>query len=348
MIDLPTHPWMSGLFGDDEMAAIFAPEADLQRFLQVEAAWTNALGQIAGSKDAEGVAEAILAADIAPGDLQDGFAQDGVPIPALVTLLKSKLGNDAGEWIHVGMTSQDVMDTALVLTLRDVLALLSARLGELDERLADLQNQFGPTPVMAITRMQAALPTTASDMIARWRQPIAQLMKDCTHTSQNVSIVQWGGPIGVRDHPQAEKLGRRFADNLNLLDPGFAWHTDRTQISAVGYAVVRIATVTGKIGEDIALMAALGPSQMKLMGGASSAMPHKNNPVKAEALITLSDLIMNLQSVLSRSTRHEGFRSGQAWMLEWLTLPQMCIAGAASLRVSKTLLSDIESIGAAQ
>ena len=78
---------MSGLFGDDEMSTLFAPEGELQRFLTVEAAWTRALGQIAGSSDAEPLAQAILATDIAPDDLQDGFARDGVPIPALVQLL---------------------------------------------------------------------------------------------------------------------------------------------------------------------------------------------------------------------------------------------------------------------
>ncbi|MEO0381770.1 MAG: lyase family protein, partial [Pseudomonadota bacterium] len=135
---------------------------------------------------------------------------------------------------------------------------------------------------------------------------------------------------------------------LNLNDPGHAWHTDRTLISEFGHLIVRTSVATGKIGDDIALMAALGSDQITLAGGTSSAMPHKCNPVKAEALVTLSDHVASLQSNLSRSARHEGFRSGRAWMLEWVTLPQMCMACAAGLRVTADLLADIQSIGTDQ
>ncbi len=347
MLTPSTHPWMRGLFGDPDLDQIFAPEAELRRFLTVEAAWTRALGTVAKAADSGSIACAIETAPLVPGDLQDGFAKDGVPIPALVRRLKDHLPRDAAPLVHDGLTSQDVMDTALMLALVEVLAVLSTRLAALDGQLAALHQRFGVGRVMAFTRMQPALETHVGIVIDRWRQPVSRLQDDLARITTDCRCIQWGGPIGVRDHPQAGALGAAFAKQLNFKDPGQAWHTDRTVVSDVGHGLTRIATLTGKIGEDIALMAALGPDHIVLDGGASSAMPHKNNPVKAETLITLAVQAGALQSLLTQSARHEGFRSGQAWALEWLTLPQLCGVAGAGLIQAAALLASINSMGQA-
>ena len=345
MSDITAHPWLSSLFGDTQMAALFAPEAEVQRFLRIEAAWTSALGQVAG-KNVQKIADAILSADISPQDLQLGFARDGVPIPALVTRLTTELGEDAAQWLHHGLTSQDVVDTSLMLSLHEALTALINRLKTLDQRLATLQTDFGTARIMSITRMQPALDTTVTQIIAQWRAPLARLLEDAARAHSDLSVIQWGGPIGTRDHPDADQLGKAFAGQLDLTDPGHAWHTDRTRISAAAHIMGRMTIATGKIGEDIALMAAMGPEFIRLSGGISSAMPHKSNPVQAEALITLADIAARLQANLTRSARHEGLRSGRAWMLEMITLPQLIITTGAALRVSNALLDTITSIGA--
>ncbi|MEM8804281.1 MAG: lyase family protein, partial [Pseudomonadota bacterium] len=198
-----------------------------------------------------------------------------------------------------------------------------------------------------ITRMQPALETTAAEVIARWRQPIPALLKDLDECRDDISQVQWGGPIGTRDHPQPQDLGANFARQLGLTDPGHAWHTDRTRFINAGHLMTRTATAMGKIGEDIAMMAVIGADQITFAGGGSSAMPHKNNPVAAEIAIALSDHCAALYASLTRSARHEGFRSGRAWTLEWLILPQICVAtGAAMLQINNMLKKTI-SIGRA-
>ncbi|WP_227270706.1 lyase family protein [Roseobacter weihaiensis] len=346
MFDLATHPWMRGLFGDDHLAAIFAPEAEVKRMLKVEAAWTRALGDIGETPDAYSVADSIEAAQIDPQDLQDGFARDGVPVPALVKMLQAQLGPDAAEWVHKGLTSQDVMDTSLVLALQGVLRILLERLQNLDESLDDLQRRFGTARLVAFTRMQPALETRVAETIGRWRHPVPRLLTSVETARKQVAQIQWGGPIGMRDHPNAAQLGVAFARNLNLTDPGRSWHMDRSIIANVAHALVQITTAAGKIGEDIALMAAIGPSQITLSGGGSSAMAHKNNPVKAEALIALSDYAGTLQMSLTRAARHEGFRSGRAWTLEWIAMPQLCLATGASLVQTALLLESINGLGA--
>ena len=351
MIGLSAHPWMSGLFGDDEIAAIFAPEAELQRLIKIEAAWTRALGEIAGAADAvaiaENVANTIQTTSITPESLKDRFAQDGVVIPALVEQLKLHVGADRADWVHKGLTSQDVMDTSLMLALIKVLAVFANRLASLDRQLVDQQGQHEQCKLMAYTRMQPALETSATDVIGRWRQPLPRLQRDLAAAALDIRQIQWGGPIGAREHPQAAILGAAFANQLDLNDPGMAWHTDRTSVLNVGHVLTRISTVTGKIGEDIALMAAIGPEQCVLSGGGSSAMAHKNNPVKAEVLISLSNYAATLQTSLTQAARHEGFRSGQAWMLEWITFPQLCCATGAGLLQSTGLVESLERVGRA-
>lgn len=345
MTGLSTHPWMGGLLGDPEIASCFAPGAELQRYLKIEAAWTRALGRATNQPQAEAIAQTIENAVIDVEVLKDGFSKDGVAIPALVTALKAMLSPDDRALVHNGLTSQDVTDTALMLALIDVLAILTKRLDHLDEILRDMKARFGSAKLMAFTRMQPALETTVVAALERWRQPIAELQSELARAIKQCHRVQWGGPIGARDHEDAAHLGTAFAAQLGLTDPGAAWHTDRSTVLFVAHLLTRIAVTTGKIGKDIALMAALGPKQITLSGGGSSAMAHKNNPIIAEALVSLSSHAAALQMSLSNAAVHEGFRSGQAWTQEWLALPQLCESTGAGLLQAMSLLESVKSLG---
>lgn len=128
MTDPWHHPWLSGLFGDPELSKLLAPEAELARMLEVEAAWSSI---IAPDTAKDRLAATILNAPIRPENLRDGMARDGVPVPALVRRLKAALAEDDHQWVHRGLTSQDVIDTSLTLALRDVLPVIEARLTRL-------------------------------------------------------------------------------------------------------------------------------------------------------------------------------------------------------------------------
>ena len=166
------HPWLKGLFGDAQMAEILAPERQVSHMLAFEAAWSRACGA-AGLFDANAAAqaaEAITNATIAPAILERGTASDGVPVPALVQHLKTLAPADA---VHKGATSQDVVDTALVLSLREASILIANRLGVLERGLLDLDARFGDNDLMGRTRMQAATKMTVRARLLEWRLPIA-------------------------------------------------------------------------------------------------------------------------------------------------------------------------------
>ena len=386
MTNIFSLPWLGGLFDDPELAAILTTEAQLKRLLVVEAAWTRALGTIKAAThsketwtkysnpaadgtlqtatevifekpgtpaemaeilvEASRIADAIEALTPSPADLREETGRDGVSIPALVKHIKTVLGPEAEPWVHTGLTSQDVIDTALALTLRDIAMLFLQRLSDLQDELFMVGGKILRCELQAYTRMQPALITSSQAAIDLWRKPLTRLYDDLSSSRNRLDKIQWGGAIGNRDHRHRSKLAAEFANNLGLSDPGRAWHTDRNAIVEFGSILARITNATGKLGADIALMAAIGPHCITLSGGGtSSAMPHKQNPVKAEALTALASYCATLAGGLHHSGLHEGFRSGHALSLEWIVLPQICMATGASLRIANQLASSIETIG---
>lgn len=328
------HPWLGGIYGDDEIAAILSPEADLKRMLQIEAAWSRALG-------AEDIAREVEGFALAPSDLRDGTARDGVPVPDLVRRIRAHVSEP--KRVHTGLTSQDVIDTSTVLALREAFAIFGARLTTLEEALRACASAQTGQEVMAQTRMQPALPTTADRMIGLWAAPLPDLSAQL-HVAQTYWPVQWGGPIGQRDVPDAEAVGHAFADGLGLKDPGEAWHTDRTVMVDAAGLMSKITGALGKIGQDVALMASRGDIVLS-GGGGSSAMPHKQNPVLAETLVTLARYNAVALGGVHQALVHEQHRSGAAWGLEHLILPDMLRSTGASLLRAHALLGRIERIG---
>ena len=159
--------------------------------------------------------------------------------------------------------------------------------------------------------------------------------------------MQWGGPVGCRDAARPPDTGERFAAHLDLKDPGASWHTDRTRIVTVAEWLSRVSGVTGKIGQDIALLAQTDPTAFEISGaGGSSAMPHKQNPVLAEILIALARRNASDLSLMHQAMLHEQERSGSAWTLEWMVLPQMLMTTARSLSLADDLCRSIDRMGA--
>ena len=340
--------WRNDLFGDSEVETILSADADIKRMLTVEAAWTRALGQ-SGAVDpeqAEEVAIRIENASINHAELGEGSARDGVPVPTLVKQLKHSLQDVDDAWIHSGLSSQDVIDTSFVLALNAVLPIIEQRLNDVVSALHKLRLRDGHRRLMAQTRMQPALPFRAADRIDNWTRPLLALSEQSVDVLEQIAIIQWGGPIGVRDSKLTKRQGELFAQALGLRDPGYAWHTNRSVLIDLANYLSKITGAIGKIAQDIALQAQTGIDDLKLDGGgSSSSMPHKNNPILAELLITLARHNAGLVAQMHGSLVHEQERSGTAWMIEWLVMPQMLTSTGRSLASMQQLLSQIERLG---
>ena len=342
MTDVFTHPWLSGLFGDDAAQAIWAPGASLSRMLVFEAAWSRALSQT-GAVDgdmAERAARAIEGWTPDDAALRQGAGQDGMPVPALVKGLKVAAG-DAADAVHVGATSQDVMDSALAMALRDTLALIEERILRLEAALRELADRAGDTRIMGRTRMQAALPITAAHRIGVWAQPFPRHRDRVAELRPRVACVQVGGPVGDRRKLAPGMVGA-VAEQLGLAEAP-CWHAARDGIAEFGGLAAMIAGSCGKIGADVCLMAQQGVDEARVAGGGgSSAMPHKQNPVAAETLVTLARYASAQAGALSGAMVHEQERSGAAWTLEWMLLPPLAISAARALGVAIELIEGLE------
>jgi 3-carboxy-cis,cis-muconate cycloisomerase len=331
-----SHPWKGGLFGDAEVAWALGAKAELAAMIAIEAAHARALG----SEDA---ARAIEAAHIDLAMLRAGMAEDGVVVPALVRCLKGQIDPALHEMIHKGLTSQDVIDTAQVLMLRGLNDLLRARINSLAAALAGLRKTYGASALMGRTRMQAALPIKVADRIDTWALPLADHLTRLDEVSPRLLRLSAGGPVGL-GLPETHQT--HMAEMLGLAVSPKAPHTVRDGIAEYAGWLSLVTGTLGKMGQDVALMAQQGVDEIALAGGGgSSAMPHKQNPVLAELLVTLSRFNAVQVSGMHQAMVHEQERSGAAWSLEWMILPQMTHAAARALSVAVRLAGQIERMG---
>jgi len=338
-----SRPLLQSLVGDEEVGAFFSNEAELSALLDVEAALARAQSEVGliAKNAAETIAEACASFRPDWRKLAEGLAQDGVIVPALVKQLKSAIGEPHGKAAHLGATSQDIIDTALVLRLKSIIGIFERRLGALTSILKDLRTRHGAVTLMAHTRMQRALPFTAADKIDTWLQPLERYAEHLASLAPRLLTVQLGGPTGTRgemkDHGDA--VAEAVAKSLGL-HYGPSWHSQRDRIGEFAAFLSLLSGTLGKIGQDVALMAQNEVGEVRLAsGGGSSAMPHKSNPVQAELLVTLARFNAGLLGTLHQALVHENERSGAAWTLEWMVLPQMVVATAACLRKAEALIT---------
>ncbi|KPF46123.1 3-carboxy-cis,cis-muconate cycloisomerase [Rhizobium sp. AAP43] len=340
------HPILSGLLGDEVVAAQFALAAELAALLAFEVALAKVQAEEGLVSEAAAAAIGALpehfVADL--DAVKQAVARDGVVIPDLVRQWRASLGEHGPE-LHFGATSQDAIDTGLMLRLQAVSRILDQRLGTIVHGLDDVHDRFGSHSLMGRTRMQAAIPITVADRIETWRRPLVDLRGSLARMVETGFPLQFGGAAGT-----LEKLGdkglavrSRLASELGLADRP-RWHSQRGIIVEIGGLLSQISGSLGKLGQDLALMASDGTAAIG-GGGASSAMPHKRNPVKAEVLVSLARFNAVQISGLHQALVHEQERSGAAWTLEWMILPQMAVATGAATRLAIELLGSIEVLG---
>jgi 3-carboxy-cis,cis-muconate cycloisomerase len=342
------HPFLSGLIGDEEATQWFSVEDDIAAMLAFESA-------LAEAEAAEGVienaaAEAIVKAceaftpDIAA--LRSGVATDGVVVPELIRHLRETIPQEYRASLHLGATSQDVIDTSLMIRLKPVLERLGTGLSHIVAKLSDLDKASGNNGLMGHTRMQAAIPITVHDRIEAWRGPLFRHLQRLDALAQGFPVIQFGGAAGTLDklENKGAAVRKRLAALLGLTDMP-QWQNQRDVIIAFADFLSQISGSLGKIGQDIALLAQ-GTEEISLGGGGkSSAMPHKQNPVLAELLVSLARYNATQIAGMHHALIHEQERSGAAWTLEWMILPSMVATTVTALRSAAGLLGSIKGWG---
>ena len=331
------------LWRDDEIASLFSAEAEIAAMLDYEAALAKAQAQSGVISPEAASAIARVRASFVPdrAKLLAGIKRDGMAVPELIRQLRETLPQVHRDALHLRSTSQDVIDTALVLRLRPVLALYKARLEKIIAAIDRLDGQYGALAQMGRTRMQRALPIKAGDRLAAWRAPLRRHLDRLAELSPRLLVLQTGGPVGTDRGPWVEALARE----LGLGAPPASWQTARDNLAEFASWLSLVSGGLGKIGQDLALMAQNEIGEVAIEGaGTSSAMHHKQNPVAAELLVTMARFNATQLSGMHQALIHEQERSGTAWALEWMILPRMIETTAVALAMTADLLARLRFV----
>ncbi len=341
-----THPFLGPLFGDEEVASYFTAAADIGAMVAFETTLAEVQAEFGLIDAAQRDAICARTADFAPdlAALSEGTAQDGVVVPSLLRQLRSGLGESAADALHKGATSQDVIDASLAMRMQGVSLVLDRRLAALTDAFTQWNLQAGDTPVMAHTRMQAAKKTRFSRKLSSWSDPLVRCRLKREAIAPNAFALRIGGAVGDRagfgDRPDA--LADSLAARLGLYPAPASVHSERDGLVDLADWLSLITGALGKFGQDAALSLQNEVGELALTGGGgSSAMPHKNNPVGAEVLVTLARFNATLVSGMHQALVHENERSGAAWSLEWMLLPQMAMAAGAATRTAEELIGKL-------
>lgn len=265
-------------------------------------------------------------------------AQTGNPVVGLVAAIREHVPAEYAEYVHYGVTSQDIVDTAAMLVAYRAIAILHVEFEGCATTAYELAEQHRDTPMVARTLLQQAVPTTFGLKAAVWLHGI-QSVEARLRNVQTTLPVQLGGAAGTLEgYPNletAEQVTNRFASHLGLVVAPMPWHTLRYPIGDLAGGLATAAGVLGKIALDLILLAQneVGEVSMAADGrGASSTMAHKRNPVAAIAARTAAIRVPGLTATLFQTMEQEHERAAGAWQAEWPTLSETltCVGAAAA------------------
>jgi len=330
------------LFVPRELLDAVSGRAWLEAMLEFESALARAEAQV-GIVPSEAVAAISERCD--PGlydfdDLLERGRAVGSPPEPLVRALREKVGGDAAGYVHWGATSQDVMDTASMLVARGALDLVLVELEGVTASLARLAEAHRSTPMAARTMLQQALPTTFGLKAAGWLVAVLESRGILGAVRERLAV-QFGGAAGtlaaVGEHGPA--ILRLLAEDLGLAEPVLPWHTNRVRIAELGAALATASGVLAKIALDVVLLAQTEVDEAREeIGGGSSTLPHKHNPIESTLARACARLVDGYASVLATGLEQEHERAAGAWHAEWEALSgALAYAGGAAHAVGRAV-----------
>jgi 3-carboxy-cis,cis-muconate cycloisomerase len=338
----------AGLFPAGDAGRLFTDTAAIRAMLLVEGALAKVQGAqgIIPADSAEAISRATREVQIEPGSLANATGQNGVAVPALIAAFRAEMqAPEHAQYVHWGATSQDIIDTALMLRLRQSLMLIEVDLTQLLAALGALAANHADLPMAARTYGQHATPTSFGAVVADWGAPLLGLMDELSGLRDTCLLVSLSGAAGTASAlgPDAAQTRAELAETLGLTDPKHSWHTDRSAILRLADWMTRLTLALCKMGEDTTELAQTGIGEVTLGGaGASSTMPQKQNPVAPSVLVALARQGSGLNTVLQGSAMHRHQRDGAAWFTEWMCLPQIVLGAASSARTALNLSKAVQ------
>lgn len=336
-------PLYGRLFDTGECGRLFSDTAVVRAMLLVEGALAKVQGRMGLIPDlsAAAIHRASLEIQIDPGALAEATGSNGVPVPGLVAAFREEMkAPEHAQYVHWGATSQDIIDTGLMLRLRQALALAETDLRALLATLAKGAEAHAATPMAARTYGQHATPTSWGAVLAQFGAPLIEALEGLEALRTTSLWVSLSGAAGTGSAlgPRVGELRSGLAEGLGLGDPGRSWHTDRTPLLRIADWQGQVMAALAHMAETLMGLTASDTAEVTLgQVGASSTMPQKQNPVGPSAILALSHHFTGQRATLQAAAVHQHQRDGAAWFAEWMALPPLCLSLAAALTRARAM-----------
>jgi 3-carboxy-cis,cis-muconate cycloisomerase len=329
------------LFRWEPVAKLFRDDNYLQRMLDFEAALAHAEASsgVIPSSAANAIAATCRVELFDKQKLAEAAALAGnlaIPLVQQLKALVAAENKDAAGFVHWGATSQDAIDTALVLQMREALALIYGDMQKLCDALSKMADEHRLTPIVARTWMQHAVPTTLGIKFAGWLDALGRHRQRFHETQNRCLALQFGGAAGTLAAlgSQGGVVAKYLSEQLKLPLPQMPWHTHRDRLSEIATTFGLLTGTLGKIARDIVLHMQAEIDELREPAeegrGGSSTMPHKRNPVACAMILAAAIRVPGLVATMLSAMLQEDERGLGGWHAEWATLPEIvCITSGA-------------------
>lgn len=340
-------PLYAHLFATGETGRLFSDSAAIRAMLLVEGALAKVQGELGVIPElsAAAIHRASLEIQIDPGAIAEATGENGVCVPGLVAAFRKEMqAPEHAQYVHWGATSQDIIDTALILRQHQALVHAEADLRQIIADLANSAEEYAALPMPGRTYGQHATPISWGALLADWGMALCDTVDALEALRQSSLWLSLSGSAGTGAAlgEQAAETRKRLAGALGLLDPKRSWHVDRTPVLRIADWQGQVMATLARMGQSLIGLTASGVEEVSLGApGASSTMPQKQNPVGPSALLALSNQFTGLRAGLQTAAIHQHQRDGAAWFTEWMVVPQLSLSLAAALHHAKLLATDI-------
>jgi len=337
------------LFGDAEVADRLSDRARLQAMLDVEVALADVEAElgIVPREAVEPIRAAARAERYDRGVIAAEAARDGnlaIPLVRHLTAAVGAIDPNAARYVHWGATSQDILDTALVLQLQRAVPSIIGHLDRAVAAAASHARRHVDTVMAGRTWLQQSTPVTFGVKAAGWLDALIRQRAAIGAALEDVRVVQFGGASGTLAAlgEQGVAVADRLAARLGLAAPDIPWHAHRDRLARLACALGVACGTLGKIARDVSLLAQteVGEAAESHPGG-SSAMPHKQNPIGASVALAAAVRAPGLVATLLTAMPQEHERGLGGWQAEWVTLPELVLLTAGASRAVASMLDGL-------
>lgn len=333
-----------------EMRAVFCEENRIQKWLDVEAALAKAQAKL-GIIPQNAADEIAKKAQYKYMDMDFIFAEfkkTKHPLVPTVRGLEKACDNGLGEFVHFGVTTQDIIDTGLVLQFKEAMNLIKSELKGIAKVLFDLSKEHKNTAMMGRTLSLQALPITFGHKVAIWLSELNRHYERILEIENRLYVGSIVGAVGTKASlsDKCNKVEKLTLESLNLSVPDISWQPARDRFIELGFVLGNINATFNKIAHQILILSHNEIDEVAEPFGkgqvGSSTMPHKRNPAVSENAVTVSNALKANLAILSDIERHEHERDGQVWKMEWKLLPEMFLMLSVVLSNMRFALGGLE------